>query len=285
MRFKRGLFSSSRLTLAILVTLSILILSVYLRESDDGTIHSLQTSVMGSIASIQSPTNRVIAPLVQLKRFLGNLSGLSAENTRLKREISGLKQEIISLEESKEENLRLKKLIGFKESSPSRTTLARVIGRSGDEWQSTIIINKGSDDGVYKNMPVVVTEGLVGQTIMVTSNAAKVRLITDPRSGVSAQLINSRAVGIAEGDTNGSITLNYIDSSDIITDGEAVLTSGLGGVYPRGLLIGYVTSHRETLDMLYKTAKINSKVNFNSLEEVLVVLNDLSLPTFEEGGE
>lgn len=284
MRFKRGFFGSNRLTLVTLLILNLIILSAYLRESDDGAIHKLQTAAMGSMATFQSPTSRIVLPFIHVKKFLGNIGGLSAENAKLKREISGLKQDIIALEEFKEENIRLKKLIGFKQTSPNRTKLARVIGRSSDEWQSTIIINKGTDDGVYKNMPVVVAEGLVGQTIMVTSNAAKVRLLTDPRSGVSAQLIDSRGIGIAEGDTDGVITLNYIDSSNPIGEKEIVLTSGLGGVYPRGLLIGYIESYKETPDMLYKTAKITSKVSFASLEEVLVILDSFKLPAFQEEG-
>lgn len=282
MRFKRGFFGSSSLTLTILIILSILILTAYLRETDEGVIHRMQSSFLGTVASVQSPTSSVIMPLINLRKFLGNIGGLSAENSRLKTEISDLKQEIISLVEAKEENMRLKKLINFKEGTPHRTTLARVIGRSTDEWQSTLILDKGSDDGVYKNMPVVVAEGLVGQVIMVTESASKVRLLIDPRSGVSAQLMKSRGIGIAEGDLNTGLTLNYIESSDSISEEELVLTSGLGGVYPRGLLIGQIESYKETPDMLYKKAKIKSKVDFSGLEEVLVILDDFALPAFEE---
>jgi len=283
LRFKRG--SLDKFALIFLIFISILILTFNIRESNDGILHKTQIFTVNSLASLQSGVSKIVYPFYHAWEYVSDIGCLKAENKRLKNEVVELKQEIISMRNMQNENKRLRKLVGFKEKTHYSTSPARIIGRSANNWQSTLIIDKGSDNGINKNMPVMVGEGLVGQVVAVSSRVAQVQLITDQKSGVASQLLISGETGIVEGQVTGELLMNYIDKDIKISKNEPVLTSGLGGVFPKGLFVGTVNKTKETPYDLYKQVWVKSHVNFSNIEEVLIITDILPTPSFlsEEG--
>ena len=278
MRLKRG--SLNKLTLVLLIFTSILILTFYLREADEGVLHRTQLLTINSFATLQSGVSKIVSPFNSAWKLITSIGNLEAENQQLKKELVKLKQQIVSIKNMEMENKRLRTLVGFKGKTHYHTLPAVVVGRSTNNWQSAFVIDKGSKDGIKKNMVVLVGEGLVGQVVMVSSHASKVQLIIDQKSGVAAQLMNSGETGIVEGQVTGELVMNYISKDIEITKNEPILTSGLGGIFPKGLFIGTVSEVKETPYDLYKQVRVKTHVNFSGLEEVLVITELVPAPSF-----
>lgn len=196
----------------------------------------------------------------------GGGSDLDAENRRLRAELAGQT-------ELRQENERLRRLLGFVEETAARTVAARVIAEDASSWFRTIEIDRGSADGVREGLPVVNAAGLVGRVVRSTPHAARVLLITDASSAVAVLVQDQRIRGICRG-LGGTLALDFAQVQDAMQVGDGVITSGLGGVFPKGLVVGYVRSvHREQFG-LFQTVEIEPAVDFTHLEEVLVLLGD-----------
>ncbi|MDI6689252.1 MAG: rod shape-determining protein MreC [Actinomycetota bacterium] len=274
-----------RIILAALIMMSIVILTLHFKESEEGLVHRVQRITVGLMAPLQAGVSRMVDPFRHGIHFLAEIRDLKRENERLKREVAELKRDLISLKVVAKENQRLRRLIGFKEKTTFEVLPARIIGKSPTGWQAIIILDKGSADGVRKYMPVVVDEGLVGQVVGVSSHAAQIQLITDPKSGVSCQILSTGERGILQGETGGELKLNFIPKDSKVRKADAVITSGLGGVFPPGIFVGTVSEIKVNPYGLYKEVKVKSSVDFSKLEEVLIITNPppkTSFPT--EGG-
>lgn len=180
-----------------------------------------------------------------------------------------------TLEEAALENQRLTSLLGFVQTNGLKTLGARVIGQPTD-YSRVITIDRGSADGVTVAMPVVGAAGVVGQTIEVTAHTAQVRLITDADSGVAALIQTNRAAGIVRGSVEGVLELDFVGRDTVVKVGDLVVTSGIGGIYPKGLLIGEVTKIENLPSNLYQTIRLAPAGDFSKLEEVLVLLGTAS---------
>jgi len=196
---------------------------------------------------------------------------LLVENNHLKKEKSDLEQKMIFIEEIKKENERLKRLLDFKEELTFKTIPAKVVGRDPTRWYRGVLIDKGSEDGIELNMVVVNSDGLVGQVLEVSPNLSKVQLIVDLSSRVGAILQNSREAGILKGEGRGRTRLDYLSRLQHLKEGEKVLTSGMGSIYPKGILIGTTSRINKIRGGLYQSAYVISSVDFTKLEEVLIL--------------
>ena len=179
--------------------------------------------------------------------------------------------ENMRLRESAEETLRLRQALQFRERSQiGELTPAEVIGRDPDQGLGVLIINGGRDLGLHEDWPVVTTEGLVGHLQQVDAHSAVVRLILDAR--VAALIHGSRAQGIVSPVRGNLFELGYVDASKSVAEGDRVVSSGMGGRYPKGITIGYVTqvSRRED-NPLFKQILLESGVDFRGLEEVFIL--------------
>jgi rod shape-determining protein MreC len=156
-----------------------------------------------------------------------------------------------------------------------------IIGKSPDNTSSIFIINKGAENGIVKNMPVVTSSGLVGQVIDVGSGWAKVLPLNDQRSSVSVLINRTRDTGILKGDINFELT-GSIPPDAAIVEGDDVVTSGMGGIYPKGLFVGKINEIKTGAGRLLKTIKVEPAVDFNKVEEVFVLKHIEGLPF---GGE
>jgi rod shape-determining protein MreC len=168
----------------------------------------------------------------------------------------------------------LSALVDFAQADPENEYLgAAVIAYDPSPFMKYVIINRGSDDALRRGMPVVTSQGLVGRIVAVTSVAARVQLITDPGSQINVQLTPSEAEGLLSGQITGEVTLEDLPQDATIQAGDLVLTSGLGGNFPAGIIIGQVTGVRQHDYDLFQSASVQPVVDFSKLEIVLVITN------------
>jgi len=202
----------------------------------------------------------------------------------LRTENETLRSQVSELEEARLENERLKKLLDIAQAGELKVVGARVIGRMPNSWEGVITIDRGSADGIVNGMPVIGPDGLLGQTVEVVRHSAKVRLITDQRSGVAAMLQHGRATGIVRGTINGGLVLDFVSKEATVTVGDTVIASGLGGVFPKGLIIGEVTRIERDPAALHQKISVVPSGEVSALEEVLV-LTEAPVVEVIQGGE
>lgn len=260
-----------RVLLIGLIVTSVVMMTVYGREGETGPLHTLQSAVSGAVSplrivggSIESATSTVGDTVDNITADQSTLSGLREYNEQLVQQYS-------QMEEYKQEAQRLQKLLDLKDTYQIEGTGARVIGRSSEAWSQTVIINKGSDDGVFTGQTVMGTSGVVGQIVSTSSHTATVRLLTDPQSGAAAMVQSSRAEGILRGSLVGLLYLEDLDADAEVNVGDVVVTSGLGGSYARGLIIGTVVKVDAQQGDTSRRAVVSPNDAISTLEDVLVV--------------
>lgn len=203
------------------------------------------------------------------------LVDVARENTRLKKTLRIAIAENSRHREIELSNIRLRNLLNFKTSLTKQALAAEVIGKDPSSWFQAITINKGTTDGVQKGLPVVIPEGVAGQVTDATKYYAKVMLIIDRNSAVDALVQRTRARGIIKGDLSGRCLFNYVVQTDDVRVGDKIITSGLDGVYPKSLVIGDVVGVVKRNSELFQEVKVSPAIDFEKLEEVLVILNPM----------
>jgi rod shape-determining protein MreC len=252
--------------------LVILALSIYL--SNPGA--SDTTSFPRRLAlSIYSPPLRAIRFLLKgASRLWDNyifLLETQKKNLELQKSMDLLAEQNMRMQEVLAENLRLRKLLSLKELSSARPVSAEIIGRDPIGWFKTLLINKGSSDGIGRNQAVVTHRGIVGRTLDVAGNSSKVLLITDINSSVDALVQRTRARGVVEGRASNLCELKYVSVSDDLKLGDLVVTSGLCGIFPKGLPVGKVSRMEKDNVGLFQYVELTPTVSLNKLEEVSIL--------------
>jgi len=246
-------------------------------------------AILLALGGYLTPVSRVVlTPIVNAQTWLStryqaiqnffnapqDLARLRQSNQELESEVARLEAEIIKLNQQLSETRVLSALVDFARAQPENQYLAAaVIGRDPSPFLQYIIINRGSDDGIRRGMPVVTDRGLVGRISRVTANAASVQLITDPATTVNVRLEPSRAQAVLTGSLTGEVALEQIPQSATIQPGDLILTSGLGGNYPGNILIGQITGVRSRDLDLFQSASVQPMVEFEQLEIVLIITN------------
>lgn len=200
-----------------------------------------------------------------------NLVGVRQQNERLRAEVRRLQAEIVRYREDRLASGRLSKLLAFKEAAGLDLLSAQVVGRSATPWFRTVMIDRGSRDGVVRGMAVVVPEGVVGRVISVSGGHAKVLLANDRNSAIDALVQRSRVQAIFVGTGDGMGALKYAARRDDLRRGDLVVSSGLGGVFPKGLPLGVVEEVATERAGVFKAVRVRPTVDFGSLEEVMLV--------------
>src|SRR5208337_685968 len=218
--------------------------------------------------------------LVWVENSTGNLwhnyfylRGVRTENRELKQQIEQMRLEQVRLTEDAAQAHRLQALLAFKEQFVAKTEAAQVIGWSGSDQSRIIWIDKGQDEGLKRDMPVITADGIVGKVLLVykTPSVSQVLLINDQSSGVGVILEKSRLQGVLRGTVNGEVTLERVMSDEQVAPGETVLTSGGDQIFPKGLPVGTVTKVGAGKD-LFLNVKVRPAANLSKLEEVLVLV-------------
>jgi len=202
------------------------------------------------------------------------LTGYKSENEKLRKRIQQLEIERNQLLEAEATNQRLQQLLEFRSRLPSGSVTASVIADSASSWFKSCLLDKGSADGVRKGMAVVTPLGVVGQVVAVTGRTAKVLLLTDANSGVDVLVQRTRARGIVSGSLDNGTTLKYVKRSEDIQEGDRLVTSGLDGIFPKGIMVGTVIKVRKQTLGLFQYIEIMPAVSLTRTEEVLIVRAD-----------
>ena len=266
-----GQFNSTML-LVLLLVISLVLVVVYAREGEEGPLHTIQDST----SALSSPLSSIGAASSSLAASAtASLEDLTADGqtmNQLQESNATLSQMVVELEEYRQEANRLESLIGLHDAYGFTSVAARVTGYSSDSYNRIITIDVGSASGVTEGLPVMGTTGVVGQVISVSTYSSQVRLLNDAQSGVAAMLQSSRSEGILSGSVEGVLYLEGVDEGVEVTEGEAVITSGLGGGYFRGLVIGTVSKVEQRQGDATRTIVITPNASFDNISEVLVVL-------------
>ncbi len=279
---QRDRAGGSGILLALLVVLSLVMTTIYFREGETGPLHRTRQTVRAITAPVSAAGDWVFTPVRAVRSWMRNLGVSREEVDALRAQNVELRARVVELEEAGLENERLRRLIDFLETSELEAKGARVIRRPATAWEGTILIDRGSRDGIEPGMPVLAPGGLLGQTVDVTARSSTVRLITDQRSGVAAILQSTRAEGVVRGSIEGRLSLEYVSRETTVNVGDVVLTSGMGGVYPRGLFIGEVSDYELRDNDLFPRIVVRPIARFEGIEEVVVLLG--APPQPEIGG-
>ncbi|MHB1017483.1 MAG: rod shape-determining protein MreC [Coriobacteriia bacterium] len=258
--------------LIIFVVLSLVMLTAYFRESDDGLLHSARRVTLEVTAPFARIGTFVTSPIRSVGSFFDGIGASRERVQTLEQQNQELRARLAELEEARQENERLRALVDFAEERKFAKLGAEVIRRPVSIWEGVIVIDRGSSDGVEPGMPVIAAQGLVGQVADVAAHSSSVRLVTDQMSGVAAIIQSSRTPGVVRGSVEGSLSLDFIDRTLLPTAGDVVITSGIGGVYPSGIVIGDVVSVDDRHGELYPRIKVASRVPVGSIEEVFVLV-------------
>ena len=255
-------------TLVAVVAAQILLLSLQITRNNNVRLIRIWA------VEIFDPFERSLGGLVDVStnayRTYRHLWTAEQENREMRVQLVAAQAQIQQLAQQADESQRLRSLLDFKNQLSYQTVAAEVIASSPGENSNAIYIDKGTDSGLTADLAVITPEGVVGKILAIFPHSAQVLLITDPSSGVGVTLAHSRAQGILKGGSNNFCDVHYVMNEEVVSRGEAVVTSGLDQVYPKGLPVGTVVSVGD--GNIYKTINVKPSVDLNRLEMVLVVL-------------
>lgn len=224
---------------------------------------------------IQSALARVNRATVGVWSTYREWKNVRAENRRLREEAQRLRVEALTVSETVEENQRLRRLLALKEAMPLATLSGEIIAREWGGWVRSLTVNRGRADRVTRLTAVIAPDGLIGRVVDVRPGASIVQVLTDPASTVGVVVVRTRTQGIVEGEPRGTLRLKYMarDGSGIQV-GDLVVTSGGGGLFPRGIPVGRVRAIDDRGSALFHYAQLTSAVDFARIDEVLLIVGE-----------
>ena len=262
----RELFSRTLQT-----TIIFLVVGGVLALALGGYLSSASQVFTGSLVNLQSWFSSRFVALQDFLTAPRDIASLRQRNSELEAEVSELQAQVIQLQQEVGETQILAALVDFSRANPENTyKAAAVIGHDPSPFLHFVIINRGSNDGILRGMPVVTDKGLVGRIDAVIADVARVQLITDPGYNVNVRLQNAETEASLLGSVTGDVTLDLILQD--VQAGDLVLTSGLGGGYPPDLIVGQVVNRSRDFG-LFQQATVQPVVDFNQLKIVLIIVN------------
>ena len=262
--------------IGIVITIIILILLVILTNTENSNLSYIENIANKLVNPIQNGLTYIKNRIYGNSSFFTNINDLQTENEELQTKNNELEETLREFETIKAENQTLKEYLKLTEKYTDYTTIAAdVISRDISNYSKTIVINAGTKSGIQENMPVIAAEGLVGYVISATDSTSKVQTIIDSSSNTSSILSSSRDSIVCKGILNDNTNLRavYIPTDATVAQGDSVETSGLGGIYPKGIYIGQVSRVVNTSNLNDRYAIVETAVDFNKLETVLVITN------------
>ena len=262
-------FPKSYRTIAIsLAAIGILALAL------SGTFSAISRWVTKPLTTVQTWVSNQYLGIETFLSASQDIRDIRQQNTELEAENARMQAQIVELQQQLVEFKILSALLEFARANPEHQYIgASVIGRDPSPFLNYIIINRGSDDGLRRGMPVVSQNGLAGRVVQVTASGARVSLITDPVTSINVRVEPSRSAAVLAGSITGDITLEQIPQDADVQPGNLILTSGLGGTYPANIIVGQVTSVRSRENALFQSASVQPVTDFSDLSIVLVITN------------
>jgi rod shape-determining protein MreC len=262
-----GLLSHFRqsLTLLALLLFSLVLMT---SQADKQQVGSGYTSILLEATSwLEVGLSYVVSGTIGTYQHYFHLVGVAKENRELRERVAFLENRLHILHEKELENQRLRALLNFQENVPFSLLSARVVGKDFNSWSRTLVINQGSRSGVDR------PEGVVGRVLSVSAHFALVQIILDSNSDIPALFQRTRAEGIVSGKITDRCQVKYLNRLADVQVGDLILSSGLGGVYPKGLIIGTVSEVHKKSYGLFQEVTVVPAVDFSKTEEVFVVKN------------
>jgi len=253
----------------LLLLVALLWYSVSLRQQEETNF--FESVVLRLTGPVQAGFNNVIQGVADAWGHYLYLVDTAEENRKLTEENRTLRAVLTQSDEVRLENNRLRLLLDFKETQEIETLPARVIAEDASSWFRTVMIDKGLEHGVTEGMPVVVAEGVVGRVVRSSPRFSRVLLVTDASSAIASLLHHNRARGVCRGQGE-QLVFDFVLRQEEVKIGDRVVTSGMGGVFPKGLVIGSVGSVERQEFGLFQAIEVVPAVDFSHLEEVLVLL-------------
>lgn len=255
----------------ILLIISLTVFTMSAREGGTGFFTSVRNITQTIVSPLRMAGAGIVSPFAGLGNVFRNLTADEKSLSELTEENEMLLARNVELEEAEVTARQLQELLDLRSSYNLQSTAARVIAGSTDSWTSTITIDKGTAAGIGIGMPVADSTGAIGQVIECSATTSTVRLLSDENSSVSAMIQKSRAQGMLEGSPDGTLHLSFIRTDQTVDPGEIVVTSGLGGVFPKGLPLGKIASVESSPGSTYYDIVIEPYSIASHLEEVLVI--------------
>ena len=277
---------STRLLVVALVSISLVTITIDYREGEDGPLASMGDAALTVISPLQEVVSKVTHPVGNFFSTLFRLPSIRHERDVLRERVDALETQLSETTADRDRLAELEALLGVRESLGPRvqTTAAQVIANGVSNFEWTIEIDKGSSDGIARDMPVISSAGLVGHVVQVGANSSRVQLIIDPDSFVAGRLDVSRQTGLLSGEGNQDLQMSLVESTAEVSPDERVVTAGYKirnvaeSLYPPNVLIGTVSRVLEEDAATEKFVTVRPAVDFSSLSLVLVVLS-------RDGGE
>ena len=277
MRTERNIYSFLRKNHLTIISLLLALFSLHLaltgkREFERGYL--LKEIFSYTLA----PAGRVVLSVEDAAKDVWSdyiaLMGVKEENDSLTKTVLALREENNRLKEEIRLNERLRSLVDYRESLPYFTSGAAIIGFNMERWTRTIVVDKGADAGIMKDRAVIAPQGIVGRTLDVQGSTTRVLLATDLRSNIDVIVERTRVKGVVEGNGTDGLILKYVRQVDDVQVGDQVMTSGLSGVFPKGLVVGEVTKIEKGGDNFFKHVEVRPSMDIGKIEEVLVLRED-----------
>jgi rod shape-determining protein MreC len=248
----------------------------YWRNVHLAVVAALSVVLILRVADLNGLTSQAIIgsvyyPFFRVRAAATDFVGVREDNERLNRALVEASLKLSDLAELSRENVRLREILQFQPPAGYTLTPARVIAVEGTKLPVGAAINRGSADGVKFNQPIINQYGLIGRVDKVETHTATIQLLSDPTNRVAVRLSQSREMGIIRYDPARGFMLDNFPTAGSIAEGDTVVSSGLGGVYPAGLMVGRVVTIERPMDIPFCHVMIEPMVNFNSLEEVFVL--------------
>jgi rod shape-determining protein MreC len=272
-RTKRSRQVKTFLFFGLALTLVLIFLISTVGRQEFSASHKLALEFVGVL---QSGTTRVVSAVRGGWNGYVALWGVREENQRLRIDLQRAQADLVKYREAMANNVRLEKLLNLKNELDAPFITAQIVGRDPSQWFNTVIINQGTSDGVQMDMPVVSAEGVVGQVRNASPHFAKILLANDPNSAIDVLLQESRVQGIVKGNGKG-FDLQYVLKNNEVNVGDTVLTSGMGGVFPKGLPLGTVEKVVRNRRGMFQQIEVTPAVNFEQLEYLVIILQEKSL--------
>jgi len=258
----------------ILLLVVLLLFTMKLTDINRTNLTPPEVLLRDILAPLQGGVMVVTAKVSDAVSNISNYKETNIKYEELKGQVDNLRSKLSQLEEYRQENVRLRRLLNLQTNLNSDwdSIAASVIARDASNWYHTITLNRGSNDGVGQNMPIINSEGLIGRVIAVTNNTAEVLLLMDPEGAVGGLVQETRTPGIIEGvGQEQQLMLVHLAHNAEVEENQVVITSGLGDIFPKGLRIGYITNIAVEANGLVKKAVVKPFVEFDRLEEVFIL--------------
>ena len=257
--------------LGILAGVCLLLLTLQMRGRAAGASDALAIFT----TPVQTVVSRINRAAFGLWSTYQDWKNVRTENRRLRDEAQRLRVESLRVSEVDEENRRLRRLLQLKEALPLETISGEIIGREWGGWVRSLTVNRGRSSRVVRLTAVIGPDGLIGRIVDVRGGSSVVQVLTDPASTVGAHVVRTRTPGIIEGEPRGTIRFKYMARDGAgMQVGDMVVTSGLGGLFPRGIPIGRVRAIDDRGSALFHYAQIAPAVDFARIDEVLLLTGD-----------